>query len=167
MKVKSNSNQSIDILCILIAMLLLLLTGCSEQNENEVQSVNKEIGGLRFLVEYQPSANKVEEEGNGIEYFKIRLEKTNDLDIVRHLSETSGLTQEEVLYYLSYRLKDDIFLEQGEEKKESVLYHFERSYDLTKGRVVNVGFEPADKDKKITLLIDSELLNVGPVKLKF
>lgn len=164
---RENSERFKDIRRIWVAIFLLMVASCSKVNKH-AETVSKEVGELRFTVAYDPFANNQEGDGNEIEYFKIKLEQIDDLDIVQYLSETSGLTREEVLYYFSYRLQGDIFLEQGAQKEQSVLYHFERSFDLKSGRVFTMGFVPdGDKEAGVTLLIDSELLNTGPVRFKF
>lgn len=151
-----------------VVILFVLLAACSKPDEHTNRSVIKEVGEFRFTVKYEPPENDREGNKNEVEYFKVKLEKNDDQDVVQYLSNISGFTKEEVLYYLSYRLKDEIFLEQGSKRERSVLYHFERSFDLKSGRVINVGFAPSLESKEeLTLLIDSDLLNVGPVKFKF
>lgn len=155
--------------CFFGITTIFLLMACSDNRKNGKYNAEKVVEKLHFVIEFQPFLNdRSTGKDNEIEYFKIEIKHVDDMDLVQYLSETSNLTKEEVLYYLSYRLKDDIFLMDRDRKRENVIFHFERSFDLKKGRLFNVGFEPENKENsEVTLVIDSELLNVGPVKLKF
>ncbi len=152
----------------LFILIILLLSGCFD-NARKDRVVEKQIDDLIFKAHYTGSEGGGDQAERGLEHFKIELaHKNNEVDIVQYMVETTGWAKEEVLYYLSYRLQDDIFLEGKEGKTNNVLYHFERSFDLKKGRVFNVAFEGTPKERSdIILVVDSDVLNVGPVKMKF
>lgn len=88
------------------------------------------------------------------------------------LIEAGALNKAEVqqrIYYYAYTLKDDIYLEKDGEEVPCGMLHFERSFDLKGHRSFLLGFEPLKHQKQLpfTLVINSELLATGPIKLHF
>jgi len=88
------------------------------------------------------------------------------------LIETGALSKAEIqqrIYYYAYTFKDHIYLEKDGEQLPCAMLHFERSFDLKGYRNFLLGFEPLNDDTQLpfTLVIHSELLATGPIKLYF
>lgn len=103
-------------------------------------------------------------------YFDLRLSTpgTPGVNI-----ETYGITEDwshkQRLQYLSFSMKDDLYLLQNGKKIPCELFHFERNYSLSPHRTFICGFpKTADATKgNLTLVFDSEYLQTGPLKLVF
>lgn len=127
---------------------------------NEIQSnqIDKKVFDKRY------------EELKGLQYLnlKITTSSTNEHNITNY-NVFSDAAQQDRLYYLSYRMKEDIVLIEGEREIPCALYHFERSYDIAKHRTFVLAFERTafteTEDK--TLVLDTPVLNTGPIKIKF
>lgn len=78
-------------------------------------------------------------------------------------------TDKQFLYYLSYQMKNDIRLIEGQDTLAPILYHFERSYDIAAHRTFVLAFEASEKEtvQDKTFILDSEPLNTGPMKISF
>ena len=92
--------------------------------------------------------------------------KKDGVDLLDYLASDLGEKQE-LIYYFSYHMNDDLYLEIGEQKYPSSLWHFERSFDLKKNRTFVVAFEkPAYDFDEMTLVVNSPLFGALPVKTK-
>jgi len=140
--------------------LMALFTACNPSTEN---TQRKTLDELYFELTYQETA----QDTGDIEKFILRLGTRDDSrDVVQHLTQTLSLREQEVLYYLSYRLQNEIYLEQAGKKILPALYHYERSYDVKPHRTIDLAF-PLLTRGEFTVVIDSELFDVGPVKMNF
>ena len=88
-------------------------------------------------------------------------------DITTYRVNDPGEEQER-LYYLSFQMKENIRLLQGQDTLAPVLYHFERSFDLSPHRTFVLAFEApkSEPSKDRTFILDSPILGTGPLKLK-
>jgi len=147
----------------------------------------KAIGSLLLDVQYRPVdyviANEFrkndidptayqdrKEELDGLQYYNLKIGFTgnNQMDITKYNIQNEA-QQQERLYYLSFHMKHDIRMIQGQDTLAPVLYHFERSFDLSNHRTFVVAFEEPDQDhtNDKTLLLDTPILATGPLKIKF
>ena len=98
---------------------------------------------------------------------KISVPKLPGQDITTYRVNDPGEEQQR-LYYLSFQMKENIRLIQGQDTLAPVLYHFERSFDLSPHRTFVMAFEePLSKSPEDrTFILDSPVLGTGPLKLK-
>ncbi|MEN7550544.1 hypothetical protein AAG747_21670 [Rapidithrix thailandica] len=108
------------------------------------------------LQQYEDSLVSRIEAMSGMQYYTLKLGIPGE-DLVKSL--TSGPEEvQRLLYYFSYGLQSDIYIEQSGQKLPCVLYHFERSYDLGGSRTFTLGFEdPAKGQGTSTLVLESAL----------
>lgn len=145
----------------LICVIIMLLTSCEKNGEDETIQ-RKTVDDLCFELTYaKPSSGK-----EGIEKFTLRLgvEEENQ-DVVEYLTH-KGLNKREVLYYLSFRLQDEIYIERSGRQIPLGLYHYERSYDVKPYRTIDLAF-PHQIAGDFRIVIDSKLFDVGPIKMSF
>lgn len=123
----------------------------------------QEKGGKLSKAEF----DKITEAEKDILYIDLQIGlKDSEMDLLQYKSE--GLVDyKERLYYYSFRFEHDIYLEQNGKKIPCTMYHFERSFNLKGSRRFLLGFESADALHPITLVINSDILGVGTVKIKF
>ena len=147
----------------------------------------KAIGSLLVDVQYRPVdyviANEFrkndidptayqdrKEELDGLQYYNLKIGFTGNtkMDITKY-NIRNDAEQQERLYYLSFHMKHDIRMIQGQDTLAPVLYHFERSFDLSNHRTFVVAFEEPDQEHNNdkTLLLDTPILATGPLKIKF
>ena len=171
----------------------LLFVGCSQKLSPKeyfswVQSYKNGLhkkriaGDFKFDVQYKPLAflaiqqlgvdlseqeyKELQMKADGMYYFTLKLGTTSKgTDLIRYGSLQE---QQQRIYYFSYTFQNDIYIEKNGTRKNCVLYHFERSYDLKGERSFVLCFKKESTEKKgeIKLVIDSPLLKVGIVKIK-
>jgi hypothetical protein len=71
------------------------------------------------------------------------------------------------MYYLSFRLAQDIRLISDGDTLEPSYYHVERAYNLEDGKKVLLGFENLKPNADRVLTIDSEVIPIGKVNFLF
>jgi hypothetical protein len=99
-----------------------------------------------------------------LQYYQLEIGVLdNSADLVQTLSRNKDVS-EQVLYYLSYRFQNDIFLEAQGQKYQCALFHFERSFDLRNSRKFLLAFEN-DPSEEVFLVVDSKLLSESSVKV--
>lgn len=146
----------------------------------------KTIGSLSLDLQYRPvdyvianefRSNTIDSEAyqqrknelGDLQYYNLKLGFTGneEMDITKYNVTTDQELQER-LYYLSFHLKNDIRLIQGTDTLAPVLYHFERSFDLSNHRTFVLAFEETDKtyDNDKTFYMDTPILETGPLKIK-
>ena len=107
---------------------------------------------------------------SGLQYYNLELDikDTPGVDIT-NVNVTDREALQERLYYLSFHMKHDIKLVQGQDTLAPVLYHFERSYDVSNHRTFVLAFEENAMNNAVdkTFVLDSPILGTGPVKLTF
>jgi len=112
--------------------------------------------------------NNRKAELEGLIYFDLRLSINLPNYDITNYNILSEKEQKDRLYYLSYHMKNDIFLIEGMDTLPCRLYHFERSYDIAKHRTFILAFDNTNhKDLDKTVVLDTPLFNTGPIKLKF
>ena len=148
----------------------------------------KEIGDIRVNLLYKPldfvianefRSNQIKqddydsrkEELKGLQYYNLQVSVPNHPKLnITNYRVANAEEQQQRLYYLSFYMKNDIRLIQGQDTLAPVLYHFERSYDMAGHRTFVLAFiENQSEDKTPidrTLVIDSPIMGTGPIKLK-
>lgn len=143
----------------------------------------KKVGDITFDAQYKPAELIAIAETKGVatnkELFQKRLQEVQGMDYVElrivsdkgdFIKEQTGSTEQgaQKLYYFSFHFQNDIYLQQGDNRIPCTLYHFERAYDLSKERRFLLGFAKPENGKgEKTLIIDSQALGTGTVKIKF
>lgn len=173
---------------------MLLLVGCKneltpeeykkELVENRNWSKSTEIDGYTFKVDYIPAnwiayinssgGNKTQDayqknldEANGMYYFRIGIDAGKGKNVLKRELEK----EEEYfdrLYYVSYRMKDDLKLISGDKTYPCELYVYERAYDLSSKLSIMAGFKkPIDENEDVRLELYPAVLGTGKVKFEF
>ncbi len=183
---------------ICLGLVVLFLQGCQSDVKpvdlvKFVRSADnglhkqKSIGPLLLDVQYRPvdyvianefRKNNIDpdayqnrkKELDGLQYYNLKIGFTGNtqMDITKYGIQ-NDTEQQERLYYLSFHMKHDIRMIQGQDTLAPVLYHFERSFDLSNHRTFVVAFEEPDQEHSNdkTLLLDTPILATGPLKIKF
>lgn len=176
--------------------LLLLFNSCKKemQASDFVRYVNNPENGLHkikqvddlivdlqykpleYIVSHEFRTNNIEaqafrqraEKLQGLQYYNLKLSIDE-----KGLNPTTYNIQNDLelqnrLYYLSFGMKQDIRLIQGRDTLSPVLYHFERSYNLSKHRTFVLAFDEKDMEHELdkTFVLDSPDFGTGPVKIK-
>ena len=150
-----------DMSKMFIGICVVAFAAISCSHQSGVQE--KEVGDFVFKLRRIEST---EENKNPILQFVLELSvKDKSQDLVKFLCYKSGWSEQEVLYYLSYQFQNDIYMVNDGQKFKPELFHFERSFDLKTQRTINLGFL-LKAPVAIQLNIDSELFNVGIVKIE-
>lgn len=143
----------------------------------------KSIGNIRLGIQYKPhmfmilqnnrgdiSDEKYEQDMetfSGLEHFTMKLGVADGTrNIVDYgISDMEGM--QERLEYLSFGMQNDIRMTVGTDTLPCVLYHFERSYDLTPHRNFVLGFEDRNLEGDRIIIWDSPEFGTGPVRIAF
>ena len=180
----------------LIVLSLILLTGISCSSELDSTEFmewvkhpenglhrTKTLSPYEFDAQLKPIAYiALQEKGSGLKksefdqlaeaekdivYIDLQVGlEGSEMDMLQYKSE--GLVDyKERLYYYSFRFEHDLYLEQNGQKIPCSMYHFERSFSLKGSRRFLLGFEVKDHTHPVTLVINSEVLGLGVVKIKF
>ena len=174
---------------VLYTLLLLFFSSCGkaelmytdyvsylEDIDNGLHKKRK-LNGVQVEVQYVPHelmayrGEEVEQEVfeqqlnefKGMAYFKVQL-SVKEGGSVEELLTSNGI--DNPIYYLSYLLEKEVYLETTNGKEFAKLYHFERSNGLSKNKTIMMGFEDSTPYDKI-LVINAEGLNTGPIKIAF
>lgn len=140
-----------------------LIMSCSQQANNVAEDASVQQVGEYML---SLSTNQTEVPEAEFLEFKLQLQRNDGEDLVS-FDGVKNLTQSRIYYY-SYRMKEAIYLEQSGRKWPVDFCHFERSFDLKKGRNFMLAFDKRfiDQNSPYQVIIDSELLATGPVKFR-
>ncbi len=150
--------------------------------ENGLRVV-KQIGNLEFDLLYQTPSYIVasEERSNEIstntfnsrsaelqdlQYFRLKVGVLDGQGNITTYRVANTDDQQNRLYYLSYRFKEDLMLIQGQDTLRASFCHFERNYDIAPHRNFIIGFPKTEEVADRQLLINSSELGTGPVKLR-
>ena len=132
----------------------------------DVQYETNELLALREGVGPEGLADAVKQR-DGMQYYRLTIGTESGEDLVKAGVADLGEVQQ-IVYYFSFGMKEDVYVEQGGKTIPCAIMHFERSYDLKGGRNFMLGFEDAQTGKGVTtLVIDSKVLNTGPIKFAF
>lgn len=178
---------------ILIGLIwIILFCGCEHREKEKIYidaiestkgeaRIVRQVGDYVLDMQYQPieyrafrelgikpgetSFQQYIDERQGMEYFLLKISRKDGGD----LAEIGGKgAEQQMIYYMSFGMQQDIYLETENNKKACDLYHFERSYDLKGGRSFVLGFDSAiGKDSEVTIVVDSDVLDTGPIKFHF
>ena len=145
---------------------------------------NKKMGPLNMELQYKPipfvisnelrrntiSSDEYQtrfDDLKGLQYYNLKLSISQKGMDVTNFNVADMGAQQERLQYLAFGMQHDIRLVQGSDTLRPVLYHFERSFNLTPHRTFVLAFEEtesiADNDK--VFILDSPIFNTGPMKL--
>lgn len=143
----------------------------------------KQVGDYIFDVQYKPlllreiqksklttpfHSQAIKDRKEEMLYYDLRISLEGDKTDILKYGTSDEQAYNQKLYYFSYHFQEDIYIEQGGKRFDCELFHFERSYDLTNTRTFILAFEmPRGTESPITLVIDSQILNLGPVKISF
>lgn len=137
-----------------------------------------------FIIANEKRSNKIEKsvqqarqkELDGMHYWTLQLsinapntknEGPQAWNILNYGIEDKSQEQER-LFYFSYAMQKDLKLIEGQDTLPCVLYHFERSYDLSKSRTFVIGFPKGnDPSTDKTLLLELPYFNTGPIKINY
>ena len=146
---------------VLILINLGFLWACQEQETIET-GLTREVGDFKFLIQSAKPSNK----NNEFLEYKLELKRNDDRDLIS-FEGTSAEVQSRIYYY-SYRFKEDIYIQQDQSKIPVDFCHFERSFDMKKGRNFMLAFAKSkvDENHPFQIVVDSEVLATGPVKFK-
>ncbi len=144
--------------------------------------VQKQSGEFLFDLQYQPPEYLLLQrnpqltqngyaaavkETEGLQYYILTAslaDKSQDITTYGAQNEAEAQRKQ---YYFSYLFQDDITLEDNGKTMPCVLYHFERSVDLKKGRTFVLAFEAtAAPSPETTVVITSEAFGSLPIKIK-
>ena len=157
------------------------------QNPENGLHKKKQIGPLKIEVQYQPLASVIANELHkdaitqeeyqhrlpdleNLQYYTLKLSVDQAGKNISTYGIQNSQEEQERLYYLSFLMKNDIHLIEGQDTLSPVLYHFERSYDLADHRAFVIAFKNKQKDKLLdkTFVFQSDILGTPiPVKFKF
>lgn len=153
------------------------------RNEKNGLKKIKVIGDIEILVQYKPMElmalreynndgpdkfAKVVGQYKGMQYYDVSIDMVKGNETVLKKGLRSEQEFYDRLYYFSYGAKNDITLIENGVRKECKLYHFERSYDLSKHSTILLGFEEEsghESDSKI-LEFNATALHLGIVKIE-
>ena len=157
----------------------------SAKHERFIKS--KKVGWLNMEVFMKPAAalltKFVEQEGDSesalsdfkkdiesMTYFDLRVSvNAKPGDHIENYQVSSKFEQDQRLQYLSFSMRNDIYLEQKNKRIPCELFHFERNYSLSDYRSFTLGFPTQNLSKQddITFVFDSEYLGTGPIKIRY
>jgi len=150
-----------------------------ENPDNGLKQV-KNIGNLRFSLQYKPVeyviANEEKsasldavlvhnrkEQLDGMQYFNLRYSLNNSQqNIVKAAGSIEA--QQQLIYYLSYSLQQDIRLVEGNDTLPCQLFHFARNHGLTPHADFVIGFESKNEAADKRLIINEKAFNTGTVQ---
>lgn len=152
-----------------------------------IYSKTKRINPLVFMLTYRPvhemvlaqSKGKIlskdefleaEYELEGLQYYTLKIGLEGDAKTnITNYKVSNKSESDQRLYYLSFLMKNDIYLIEGNDTLNCQLYHFERAFNLSNHRTFNLAFDKSEngKNKDKTIIIDSPFFGTGPVKMKF
>ncbi|HVD97456.1 MAG TPA: hypothetical protein VNB90_04570 [Cytophagaceae bacterium] len=181
---------------ILILLLFVALASCNspkspvelqkwvEENDHGLNK-KKSIGEYQLEFQYKPLSYVLckeaqpgwnaknykarEDELKGLEYYDVLLSVDGAKDIVSYQNESKDQQFYDKQYYLSFGFQNDIWLETDSVRVPCVLYHFERTYDLSNKRKIVLAFQLPEnqKQKDRVLVINGERLGFGIVRTIF
>lgn len=145
----------------------------------------KNIGEVNVKVQYKPipyvianelrtndidkdEFEKREKELSSMQYYNLTLDITDARNILNY-NVSNQSHQQERIHYLSFGMQQDIRLMENGKELPCVLYHFERTYDISKERTFLVAFnqEESTKNATKTFILDSSVLGIGTIKIQF
>jgi hypothetical protein len=145
----------------------------------------KNIGEVNIKVQYKPIsyliANEMrtndiskadfderKKELESMQYYNLTLDIADARNILNY-NVSSQSHQQERIHYLSFGIQQDIRLMENGKELPCILYHFERTYDISKERTFLIAFnqDESTKDATKTFILDSAVLGIGTIKIQF
>ncbi len=185
--------KAISIILISVFLCSLLACDSSMPASALVQYVNDPANGLKknktsgainiglqykpvpYLIAHEFRKNEIKASDykerqdalQNLQHFNLQLSVNQDgQDITRYGLRNPSDNQGR-LYYLSFGMRDDIRLIEGQDTLAPVAYHFERSYDLANHRTFVLAFESKKENigKDKTLILRSKALGIDPTAI--
>lgn len=152
--------------------------GLFKEKDVQVVKVAAQYKPVEYVISNEMRTNDIEKkdfdkrkkELEGLQYFDIQLSINQPNYDVTNYNVFNEQDKEKRLKYLSFGLQNDIHLVDGRDTLPCLLYHFERSYDVKPHRTFVVAFENKDnssKNQDKTIVVDTPIFGIGPIKLKF
>lgn len=119
-------------------------------------------------VTMQQDADIRRKELDGMYYVDINIDLLNKTS--GGVMENDVLSPEDFnarLYYISYRIKDDIFLVSENERRPCSLYLFERNFGLKSSVDISTAFIKNEKDESITIELDPQVFRTGIINFEY
>ena len=145
----------------------------------------KNIGEVNIKVQYKPVSyiianemrtndiskadfEKRKKELEAMQYYNLTLDIADARNILNY-NVSNQSHQQERIHYLSFGMQQDIRLMENGKELPCVLYHFERTYDISKERTFLIAFnqDESTKDATKTFILDSSVLGIGTIKIQF
>ena len=192
-------------ICLLIPVLALINACGPEQLNPEAYSawienpdnglnITTVAGEFKFNLQYKPlpyaalinskeehidkeELLKIMEEMKDLQYYTLRINPATGNE---EMLQTNLTSQEEYFYrvqYFSFKLKNDLYLKEGNDSLPCVFAHFERSYAVSPNNNFILAFPVSEREKESiakgkkyeeekTLVYNDQYLQTGQVKLK-
>ena len=180
---------------IFLGFVLLQLVSCNQKTDVEVikewvenpkngmRQINVK-NGVKYDLQYLPPLYRAardfnQEEGDtldslalnyeGMDQYVLKLSPANGVQNVLDLLANEKSSKEDLLYYFSYRLENDLLLKVDQDVYKPILFHYERSYSVRNAETFLIGFEkPPNSGDKLpsTLTMESEVMGVKNVELQ-
>lgn len=119
-------------------------------------------------VTMQQHADKRRKELDGMYYVDINIDLLNKTS--GGVMENDVISPEDFnarLYYISYRMQDDIFLVSGNDRRPCSLYLFERNFGLKSSVDISTAFIKIEKDENITVELNSQVFRTGIINFEY
>ncbi len=147
----------------IFVLLLACCTSCHHKAAPKIKCkymVEKEMKGLNFGI-YVLSENKKDSSMN----VALRINTLNNTNVLEFgITDKNAYLQR--IYYFSYQVENDIWIEQDGKRITASGAVFERNYNLTKDVTVTVHFDNVVIDKKKTLVYYPEPFDLTPLKFR-
>ncbi len=143
-----------------LLIFLFLTTGCQKKN---IESNEKTIGNIILNARLESA-----DINNGIDFtYKI---STKDSIYILEYGITEQQRYLDRIYYFSYQVENDFWLEYDGGEQKCIGAFFERNYRLTSDITLHLHFdypEKISKDKEILLVYHAKEFGFPPVKMRF
>lgn len=184
--------------CIII-LFIISITGCGKpevdyktyvqwiENENNGLYVQKNVGEYEFSALYKPldyvvakelvngALNKSrvmarKKELGSMQYLNLKIRSTHDNELLKAGIRSENEYYQRLEYFMSY-MQSDIYMIDGKDTLDCLLFHYERNFGLAPYNTFVLGFNmpseitattPYDK----TLVYDDKVLGTGKIMLK-
>jgi hypothetical protein len=113
----------------------------------------------------QEEYKKLSEEYGDLTYYLMEIEADDRQELARHkLDGNSDYTER--IKYLSFEMEQNIKVKGENAEYPCVLFHYERTYNVSPKNTFLLGFEVPEEEKenKLQMIIDDQLFNAGFIK---
>lgn len=124
------------------------------------------IAALEFLKQGQVDLGQILKEVKGLRYFTFTMGSEEKQDDILKKGIPSMIEYNKRLEYYSYSAQNDFSLIEGKDTLPCVLYHFERSYNLTPDHRISLAFpekKNSDTPSDLVLSYADKVLGTGRV----